>query len=59
MIRLESIQRRYVSDEVETTALADINLEVADGEFLAIAGDPAAQARPRCGGDLRAVETGH
>lgn len=38
MIRLESIQRRYVSDEVETTALADINLDVADGEFLAIMG---------------------
>jgi putative ABC transport system ATP-binding protein len=38
MIRLESIQRRYASDEVETTALADINLEVADGEFLAIMG---------------------
>jgi putative ABC transport system ATP-binding protein len=38
MIRLESIQRRYASDEVETTALADINLEVAEGEFLAIMG---------------------
>ncbi|PXA85043.1 phosphonate ABC transporter ATP-binding protein [Nostoc sp. 3335mG] len=38
MIRLESIQRRYASDEVETTALADINLEVAQGEFLAIMG---------------------
>ncbi|MGP7795152.1 ABC transporter ATP-binding protein [Sphingomonas sp. CLY1604] len=38
MIRLENIQRRYVSDEVETTALRDIDLEVADGEFLAIMG---------------------
>ena len=38
MIRLESIQRRYVSDQVETTALADINLDVADGEFVAIMG---------------------
>ncbi len=38
MIRLESIQRRYASDEVETTALADINLEVVEGEFLAIMG---------------------
>jgi putative ABC transport system ATP-binding protein len=38
MIRLESIQRRYISDEVETTALADINLEVGSGEFLAIMG---------------------
>ncbi|TNF04751.1 MAG: ABC transporter ATP-binding protein [Sphingomonadales bacterium] len=38
MIRLENIQRRYVSDEVETTALRDIDLEVAAGEFLAIMG---------------------
>jgi putative ABC transport system ATP-binding protein len=38
MIRLESIQRRYASDEVETTALADINLDVREGEFLAIMG---------------------
>ncbi len=38
MIKLASIQRRYASDEVETTALADINLDVAAGEFLAIMG---------------------
>ncbi|ASD27771.1 ABC transporter ATP-binding protein [Brevundimonas diminuta] len=38
MIRLENIQRRYISDDVETTALHDIDLEVAQGEFLAIMG---------------------
>ncbi|KQM63594.1 MULTISPECIES: ABC transporter ATP-binding protein [unclassified Sphingomonas] len=38
MIRLENIQRRYVSDEVETTALTDINLHVEAGEFVAIMG---------------------
>ncbi len=38
MIRLENIQRRYVSDEVETTALHDIDLDVAAGEFVAIMG---------------------
>jgi putative ABC transport system ATP-binding protein len=38
MIHLENIQRRFVSDEVETTALADINLHVQAGEFLAIMG---------------------
>ncbi|WP_294190230.1 ABC transporter ATP-binding protein [uncultured Sphingomonas sp.] len=38
MIRLENIQRRYLSDEVETTALHDIDLHVAAGEFLAIMG---------------------
>ncbi len=32
MIRLENIQRRYISDEVETTALADIDLHVAAGD---------------------------
>lgn len=38
MIRLEHIQRRYISDDVETTALHDIELDVATGEFLAIMG---------------------
>ena len=38
MIQLEAIQRRYISDEVETTALSDINLKVAEGEFVAIMG---------------------
>ncbi|MDR6787717.1 putative ABC transport system ATP-binding protein [Sphingomonas sp. BE138] len=38
MIRLENIQRRYVSEDVETTALADINLHVQSGEFVAIMG---------------------
>ena len=38
MIHLENIQRRYVSDEVETTALHDINLHVEAGEFVAIMG---------------------
>jgi len=38
MIRLEHIQRRYTADEVETTALTDIDLEVAEGEFVAIMG---------------------
>lgn len=38
MLNLQNIQRRYISDEVETTALADINLQVERGEFLAIMG---------------------
>jgi len=38
VIKLENIERRYASDEVETTALVDVNLEVAEGEFLAIMG---------------------
>ncbi|MCJ2189061.1 ABC transporter ATP-binding protein [Novosphingobium beihaiensis] len=38
MIRLENIRRSFISDDVETTALAGINLHVASGEFLAIMG---------------------
>jgi putative ABC transport system ATP-binding protein len=38
MIELRDIERRYISDEVETTALAGINLDIAEGEFVAIMG---------------------
>jgi putative ABC transport system ATP-binding protein len=38
VIKLENIERSYASDEVETTALVDVNLAVAEGEFLAIMG---------------------
>ncbi len=38
MIELQAIERRFVSDEVETTALAGIQLEIAEGEFVAIMG---------------------
>ena len=52
MIRLENIQRRYVSDEVETTALHDIDLHVEAGRIRRHHGavglrqiDPAQHAR--------------
>lgn len=38
LIHLSLIQRLYRSDEVETTALHDIELDIAQGEFLAIMG---------------------
>ena len=38
MIALDGVSRRYASDEVETTALADIDLTVDAGEFVAIMG---------------------
>ncbi|WP_174279923.1 ABC transporter ATP-binding protein [Sphingomonas bacterium] len=38
MIQLHDVSRTYASDEVETTALADIDLLVDAGEFVAIMG---------------------
>ena len=38
MIALRNICRLYRSDEVETTALSDINLTIERGEFVAIMG---------------------
>ncbi|MBK8725224.1 MAG: ABC transporter ATP-binding protein [Holophagaceae bacterium] len=38
IIRLESIKKVFTTDEVETHALADIHLEIREGEFLSIAG---------------------
>ncbi|MBW4331361.1 ABC transporter ATP-binding protein [Stakelama sp. CBK3Z-3] len=38
MIQLDNISRRFRADEVETTALADIDLTVEAGEFLAVMG---------------------
>ena len=38
MIQLQNIERTYLSDEVETTALAGVDLDIAQGEFVAIMG---------------------
>ena len=38
MITLANIQRLYRSDEVETTALRDIEFTVGEGEFVAVMG---------------------
>ncbi|MGN6423562.1 MAG: ABC transporter ATP-binding protein [Asticcacaulis sp.] len=38
MIKLQNITRLYRSDEIETTALHDINLSIGRGEFVAIMG---------------------
>lgn len=52
MIRLQNIQRTYATDEVETTALADINLHVTQGELsyengtVSIEIMPTARVRP-------------
>ena len=38
MIRLKNLEKVYTTEEVETTALNSINLEIKDGEFVAIMG---------------------
>ena len=38
LIQLRAVTRVFATDEVETHALADINLDIAKGEFISIAG---------------------
>jgi putative ABC transport system ATP-binding protein len=38
MLNFKHLAKVYRTDEVETTALRDINLEIADGEFVAMMG---------------------
>jgi putative ABC transport system ATP-binding protein len=38
LIQLESIKKVFLTDEVETHALADINLEIQRGEYVCISG---------------------
>lgn len=38
MIKLKNLKKIYTTEEVETTALDDINLEIREGEFAAIMG---------------------
>ncbi len=38
MIRTDNLKRTYTTDEVETTALNNVNIEIKEGEFVAIMG---------------------
>ncbi|HTX98612.1 MAG TPA: ABC transporter ATP-binding protein [Bacteroidota bacterium] len=38
MIRTNNLRRVYTTDEVETTALNNVNVEITEGEFVAIMG---------------------
>jgi len=38
MIRLDSIEKVYRTDKIETVALSNINLQVKEGEFIAVMG---------------------
>jgi len=38
MIRISSLRKVYKTDQVETTALANVNLRIDSGEFISITG---------------------
>jgi putative ABC transport system ATP-binding protein len=38
MIRLHDIEKVYRTDRIETVALADVNIEVGEGEFISVMG---------------------
>lgn len=38
MIRAKNLNKVYITDDVETTALNDVNLEIKEGEFCAVMG---------------------
>lgn len=38
MIRIENLSKKYLTDEVETTALHSINLSIEEGDFVAVMG---------------------
>jgi putative ABC transport system ATP-binding protein len=38
MISLRNLRKKYQTSEIETTALADISLEIEEGEFVAVMG---------------------
>ncbi len=38
MIRTEDLKKIYTTEDVETTALNNINLEIKEGEYVAIMG---------------------
>jgi putative ABC transport system ATP-binding protein len=38
MIRLQGIEKVYRTDRIETVALADVNIDVGEGEFISIMG---------------------
>src|SRR4026209_1114382 len=38
MIRLQGIEKVYRTDRIETVALADVNIDVSQGEFISLMG---------------------
>jgi putative ABC transport system ATP-binding protein len=46
LIKLDGLKKVFLTDEVETHALAGIHLEIARGEYVAIAGPSGCSTRP-------------
>ena len=46
LIRMEAVKKVFYTDEVETHALDNINIEIQRGEYVAIAGPQRASAPP-------------
>ena len=38
MIKVENLQRAFTTEEVRTIALGGVNIEINDGEFVAVMG---------------------
>lgn len=47
MIKLENVKKVFRTEEIETWALREVNLEVKEGEFVAIMGLRVAES-PHC-----------
>ena len=46
MIQIENLSKVFRTSEVETIALNHVNIEVKEGEFVAIMGDDSAESVP-------------
>ena len=44
MIQTKDLQKLYATEEVETTALNDVTMEIKEGEFVAIMGPSLSRA---------------
>jgi ABC-type multidrug transport system ATPase subunit len=47
MLKIHRLKKIYGTDEIQTTALNNINLEIGEGEFIAVMG-PSGWANPPC-----------
>jgi len=46
MIKAKNLNKVYTTEDIETTALNSVNLEINEGEFCAIMGPSGAENQP-------------